>query len=525
MRQRARSPPSARRGAPPDDPLVSRPSARPGADFCARRRYARASRDTGVTGRDLRVLMLRSLRWVPGLAALARDTRSAPGGKQAGGQRRSSRSLLLSRARVLLRRRLVHHALELHAVGVGEIDRVVGGLVILAGRIDHGHAVLGEEGAERVDVLAARKLERVVVEADVALTIFVRLAFRVGGGDPEQRLAVAPAGHVGILVLELEAEKAKQLAVEFLRAGEVADAEHQVIDADDARHARLSPPWAPAAAHAGAAGGRARAGAIGLGFAVRPRAHLVQGRLARPLASFAFDARAVRHDLVGERDPLLVDRGLVRLARGAGRRSAGRDRDRLGGAIVDHRQVGGAQALDLVAQPRRLLEVEVGGGLPHARLQVGDHRLEIVPDGGGGFLVTDAGEPAAGRDQHVVALVHRLQDIGDALAHALRRDAVLSIERGLLLAPAVGLGDGALHRAGHAVGVEDDAAVDVAGGAADGLDERGLAAQEALLIGVEDGDQRAFRNVEALAQQIDADQRVEGAQPQVADDLDALDRV
>ena len=53
----------------------------------------------------------------------------------------------------------------------------------------------------------------------------------------------------------------------------------------------------------------------------------------------------------------------------------------------------------------------------------------------------------------------------------------------------------------------------------------GLAAQEAFLVGVENGDQRAFRNVEALAQQIDADQRVEGAEPQVADDLDALDGV
>ena len=64
--------------------------------------------------------------------------------------------------------------------------------------------------------------------------------------------------------------------------------------------------------------------------------------------------------------------------------------------------------------------------------------------------------------------------------------------------------------------------VEVARRAADCLDERGLGAQEAFLVGVENGDQRAFRNVEALAQQIDADQRVEGAKPQVANDLDAL---
>ena len=75
------------------------------------------------------------------------------------------------------------------------------------------------------------------------------------------------------------------------------------------------------------------------------------------------------------------------------------------------------------------------------------------------------------------------------------------------------------------VGVEDHPAVDVARGAADGLDQRGLRAQEALLVGVEDGDQRALGDVEALAQQVDADQHVEGAEPQVADDLDALQRV
>jgi hypothetical protein len=73
------------------------------------------------------------------------------------------------------------------------------------------------------------------------------------------------------------------------------------------------------------------------------------------------------------------------------------------------------------------------------------------------------------------------------------------------------------------VGVEDHLAVDVARGAADGLDQRGLAAQEAFLVGVEDRDQRAFGNVEALAQQVDADQHVERAEAQVADDLDALE--
>ena len=75
------------------------------------------------------------------------------------------------------------------------------------------------------------------------------------------------------------------------------------------------------------------------------------------------------------------------------------------------------------------------------------------------------------------------------------------------------------------VGVEDDLAVDVARGAADGLDQGGLGAQEAFLVGIEDGDEAAFGDVEAFAQQVDADEHVEGAEAEVADDLDALDGV
>ena len=59
----------------------------------------------------------------------------------------------------------------------------------------------------------------------------------------------------------------------------------------------------------------------------------------------------------------------------------------------------------------------------------------------------------------------------------------------------------------------------------DGLDQRALGAQEAFLVGVEDRHQRHLGHVEALAQQVDADQHVELAQAQVADDLDPLDRL
>jgi hypothetical protein len=40
-------------------------------------------------------------------------------------------------------------------------------------------------------------------------------------------------------VFELEAEKAHELVVERLRAGKVADGEHEMVDADHARHGDL----------------------------------------------------------------------------------------------------------------------------------------------------------------------------------------------------------------------------------------------------------------------------------------------
>ena len=112
------------------------------------------------------------------------------------------------------------------------------------------------------------------------------------------------------------------------------------------------------------------------------------------------------------------------------------------------------------------------------------------------------------------AASHHLEDVGDLLADGLRVDAVLGVVLELLLAPAVGLRDRVPHRVGHLVGVHDHLAVDVARGPADHLDQRRLGAEEAFLVGVEDRDQRHLGQVEALPQQVDADEHVEVAEPQ-----------
>ena len=105
----------------------------------------------------------------------------------------------------------------------------------------------------------------------------------------------------------------------------------------------------------------------------------------------------------------------------------------------------------------------------------------------------------------------------------LRGDAVFFVVGVLLFAAAVGFVDGALHGVGHLVGVEDGAAFEVAGGAADGLDEGALGAEEAFLVGVEDGDERDFGEVEAFAEEVDADEDVVLAFAEVAEELDALE--
>ena len=57
-----------------------------------------------------------------------------------------------------------------------------------------------------------------------------------------------------------------------------------------------------------------------------------------------------------------------------------------------------------------------------------------------------------------------------------------------------------LHRGGVLVGVHDDATVHVPRGAPHGLDERTAAAEEALLVRIEDGDERHLGEVEPLTE-------------------------
>ena len=99
------------------------------------------------------------------------------------------------------------------------------------------------------------------------------------------------------------------------------------------------------------------------------------------------------------------------------------------------------------------------------------------------------------------------------------------VEGVLLLPAALRLIDGPAHGGGDGIRVHDDHTVRVSGSPADGLDQRGLRPQEALLVRVQNGHQADLRQVQALPQQVDAHQDIKGAQAEVPDDLHALDGV
>src|SRR5690606_23641279 len=187
-----------------------------------------------------------------------------------------------------------------------------------------------------------------------------------------------------------------------------------------------------------------------------------------------------------------------------------------------------APSVDLVAHAGRVLEFEVLGVLVHARLEL----AELARDLRGTEVrvirasLGDARTPGGAAATAAFAVRVRtraLHDVGDLPGHAGRGDAVFPVVFDLLVAAPIGLVDRGLHRARHAIRVQDRLAAQVAGRAADGLDQRTGRTQETFFVRVEDRDQRHLGHVEALAQQVDADQHVEVAEAQVTQDLDAFD--
>src|SRR6266850_6272050 len=178
------------------------------------------------------------------------------------------------------------------------------------------------------------------------------------------------------------------------------------------------------------------------------------------------------------------------------------------------------QVFDAVAVRRRLLEAHLLGGRPHFGLQAADLRLDLLRTAADLLPLL-----LLQRHLEVVGLVDAPEDVVDRLDDRLGGDAVLLVIGPLDGAPAAGLVESGAHRVGRPVGVHQDPAVDVAGGAAAGLDERAGRAQVPFLVGVENRHERHLRQVETLAQEVDADQDVELPLPEIPEDVDPLQGV
>src|SRR5271163_1839919 len=173
------------------------------------------------------------------------------------------------------------------------------------------------------------------------------------------------------------------------------------------------------------------------------------------------------------------------------RRNAGAPRDRAaaravraprpgsGCACRSYRQpeIGLFEPADLVPQSRRLLEFEIGRGIAHALLKIGDHGFQIRALIMGRLALRQA-------KGHMIALINTFENVGDAPAHALGRDPVCGVVGLLLFAPPVGFLDRRLEAVGHAVGIKNRPAVDMPRRPPDRLDQRSARAQIALLVGI-----------------------------------------
>ena len=118
-----------------------------------------------------------------------------------------------------------------------------------------------------------------------------------------------------------------------------------------------------------------------------------------------------------------------------------------------------------------------------------------------------------------------LRQVAHALDDAAWLDAVGLVVKLLLDAPSFGLLQCAPHAVGDLVGVEDRLALDVARCTSYRLDKRLLGTEKAFLVGVQHCHQADLGQVQPLAQQVDADDHIVHAQPQIAQYLDPLQRV
>src|SRR6266568_3080498 len=194
----------------------------------------------------------------------------------------------------------------------------------------------------------------------------------------------------------------------------------------------------------------------------------------------------------------------------------------IGLAGKEPRHVPLLEAANAVAELGGTFEFEFLGGFAHLLLELLEQFSKLL------FVLDSGSRGVKGLVVQGHGNIVGFDDAGELHVHGLYnghwRDVVLFIESHLLGAAAIGFVDGLIHGVSAAVGIENGAAFDMAGAAADGLNQRSGAAEIAFLVGVENGDKRDFGQVQPFAKQVDADEHVKFTAAQIAKNLDAVER-
>lgn len=164
---------------------------------------------------------------------------------------------------------------------------------------------------------------------------------------------------------------------------------------------------------------------------------------------------------------------------------------------------------DLVADHCGSFELKVGGGLLHFLFEFLDRRFMIF------------GHTRAIVGFVVVESEWRL----GVSASGVRGDAVFLVVGLLDRASVVGEVEERLDGVRDDIAEEHTFAVDVASGAASGLNQRGFIAEEAFLVGVEDADEGDFGQVEPFAEQVNPDKNVDFTRAETAQDFHTFDSI
>ena len=160
------------------------------------------------------------------------------------------------------------------------------------------------------------------------------------------------------------------------------------------------------------------------------------------------------------------------------------------------------QGADAVAKPGGALELQLLGRFAHLALQLAHDLFQLAR-----IIAVHAqflGGPGELGLFRLGQLARHLKALAEGLADGLRSDAVLDVVFELALAASSGFIHGLAHGRRDLVRIHDHAAFQVARGPAEGLDERARRTQKAFLVRVQNGHQGDFRQVQPLAQQVDA---------------------